>query len=446
MELSFPWGEEQLSIHLPEQFELVCLAKPNSLPPLSNLGEKLNQVLDAPESMPSYAKLLRQAKKVLFVVDDIGRPTPAHLLMKLLLDKAGKIKKDVQKFPLLFATGVHREMTEEEMVKKIGSQNYARVFAQSHNAFDKENLVYLGNTSKGTKLFFNRKVVEADLRILIGTVEPHVQAGFGGGFKNLLPGCAGAETVGHNHYLGATPALFSMVGFEPKNNPMRRDIEEACQKIPGKTFILNTVLNHKLEVVDIVAGDPIKAHRKAIQTVKALYGVPLEQQADVILANSYPLDVNFRQAVKGIANTLFAVKEGGVLISFQHCPLGMDDVHLNPVALRIAPILKAVVRRLNSQTVHRLCQLLLKGLPPEERFFAYFAAQAYRRNDLWIFSESLSRELKGSHFPLPVYGNLAELFRALSQKYPQRNKITISAFPAGGVTYPILNKLSRGES
>jgi nickel-dependent lactate racemase len=44
-----------------------------------------------------------------------------------------------------------------------------------------------------------RPVASADLRVLIGSVLPHLQAGFGGGWKLIFPGTSHRSTLGALH-------------------------------------------------------------------------------------------------------------------------------------------------------------------------------------------------------------------------------------------------------
>ena len=60
-------------------------------------------------------------------------------------------------------------------------------------------MVFVGTTRSGTAVRFNRRVMDARNLIVIGTVEPHYFAGFTGGRKSFLPGCAAYETVESNH-------------------------------------------------------------------------------------------------------------------------------------------------------------------------------------------------------------------------------------------------------
>ena len=88
----------------------------------------------------------------------------------------------------------------------------------------------LGETPEGVPVRVFRPVAEADCRILIGSVLPHLQAGFGGGLQADLPGdeppldARGART---GRAWAATPAGCSAA--TPAQNPMRRAIRAAAE-------------------------------------------------------------------------------------------------------------------------------------------------------------------------------------------------------------------------
>jgi nickel-dependent lactate racemase len=59
--------------------------------------------------------------------------------------------------------------------------------------------VPFGTTRDGTPALINRHLVEADVRIITGFIEPHFFAGFSGGPKGIMPGVAHLHTVMSNH-------------------------------------------------------------------------------------------------------------------------------------------------------------------------------------------------------------------------------------------------------
>ena len=78
----------------------------------------------------------------------------------------------------------------------------------SHDC-DAPDLVDKGTTSRGTRVRVNRCFAEADLRIVVGNIEPHHFAGFSGGVKSAAIGLAARETItaNHTHLLDARAAL-----------------------------------------------------------------------------------------------------------------------------------------------------------------------------------------------------------------------------------------------
>ena len=185
----------------------------------------------------------------------------------------------------------------------------------------------------------------ADLIVSIGCIEPHIIASFGGGYKNLFPGMAGRDTIAQNHALNATPGTFNMVGQPIESNPMRLDLEESGRMLKKPVFIINAVLNSRLEVVRIVCGDPIAAHREGAKVSAQIYGVQIPSAADIVISNSYPMETDLRQGVKALANTIRAVKPGGTLIVLVRAEEGVGVFGL---AERKLPIGRSGIKAFNA--------------------------------------------------------------------------------------------------
>lgn len=437
MRIDIPWGDETLPLDVPPHWEIVQIASPRACPAVESVEAELRRALDHPIRHAPISDFVRPNHRVALVVDDIGRPTPAHRLLPEILDRLVAVGIPASKQTLVFATGLHRGLTEKEMVRKVGANVWGRIQCVNHDAKDVSNLVDLGATSRGTPVRFNRAVAEADVRILVGTIEPHVQAGFGGGCKNLLPGVAAAESIGANHFLGADPKLFSMIGFHPDRNPMRQDLEEAASKLRGTTFVVNTLLNASLEVARIVAGHAIHAHREGLRAAESMYGVRIDSAADIVITNSFPLDVNLRQDVKAVANVLFAARPDGAILALLRSRNGLDDIHLPPHGWVPLNTVRSLLRLLPSGSIRGLSTSPRTGIAVEERFFLYFALQALRRNRISIFSPTLSEQINGRFRGLPLHGKLEDAMRDVDRR-KRRSRPKVLVFPAGGVTYPIM--------
>jgi nickel-dependent lactate racemase len=89
-------------------------------------------------------------------------------------------------------------------------------------------------------------------------------------------------------------------------------------------FLLNVVLAPAGGWVRVVAGHYDVAHRAGCETVDQMCRVQIDQPYDLVLASAggFPLDIDLRQAHKGMENAARALRPGGVLIYFAECREG----------------------------------------------------------------------------------------------------------------------------
>jgi nickel-dependent lactate racemase len=165
---------------------------------------------------------------------------------------------------------------------------------------------------------------EADIRISIGTLVPHMPAGFSGGAKMLLPGVAGGDTVHHMHLLGA---LDPQQAIGVTNTLPRRLMEEFAAKTAEPFAVLNVVLNARNIPVGIVGGHFMEAHRRGVRIAKKAYFVEIPELADLVISDTRGHDSDMTQANKGLFSAALAVKEGGSIVLVSDCPDGVSPVH-----------------------------------------------------------------------------------------------------------------------
>lgn len=281
----------------------------------------IEQALENPIGSPPLGKLVRPGEKVVIVTSDVTRPFPTKKVLPKILAELARAGVGQEDITIVFAIGNHRRHTEREMVALVGEEIYRDYRCLDA---DSQDVVYLGRTSRGTPVEIFRPVVEADRRILLGNVEYHYFAGYSGGFKAIMPGCASRNSIQANHSLMVMPGAEA---GELQENPVRQDIEEAAQFLPVD-FILNVVLDEKKQIVGAYAGHPVMAHREAVKLLDTIYRVEISQPADIVVASAggYPKDINLYQAQKALDNAKRAVKSGGILILVAECAEGFGDV------------------------------------------------------------------------------------------------------------------------
>ncbi len=157
----------------------------------------------------------------------------------------------------------------------------------------------------------------------------HFFSGFGGGRKAVLPGVAAMETVRKNHSLMMSPnAQLGKLHGNPVYDDQMEGVSLFAKK--HKMFLFHTILNAQHEFLKIFAGDWNKAHLEACKFVEQVYGVPVDEPADIVIAScgGYPKDINIYQLQKTMDNAWCAVKDGGVVIIIGECEEGSGSTAL----------------------------------------------------------------------------------------------------------------------
>lgn len=315
MSIELPYGHGRFSIKLAGAEKDIATLEPRR----TNV-EPVRLALAAPIDSLPLRELVHPGQQVVIVTSDITRPCPSYRLLPPLMNElsaAGIRDEDVL---VVFGLGSHRKQTTEEQEALVGSEMAARLRCIDS---DPEQTILLGHTSRGTPIEIFEPVVKADVRIVLGNVEPHYFAGYTGGAKAILPGVCSTQTICANHaHMVDSRARSGNID----ENPVRQDIEEGAA-IVGIDFMLNVLLDDEKNILVAAAGNPISAHRWLCKVLDAVSMSPVEKLADIVIvsAGGYPKDINMYQAQKALDNAAMAVKPGGQIIWVAQCPEGLGN-------------------------------------------------------------------------------------------------------------------------
>lgn len=276
--------------------------------------------LEHPISSKRLKDIVKPGEKIAIITSDVTRPMPTYKVMPELLSELAAGGVDFNDVTLVFALGSHRRQTEAEKKKLAGEFAYQRIHIVDS---DPEDCIHMGVTANGTPVDITRAVAEADRRIALGNIEFHYFAGYSGGVKAVMPGVSTPAAIQSNHKLMIRPE--SCAG-RLEGNPVREDIEEAGRICPVD-FILNVVLDEHKNIVKVVSGDPVAAHREGARFLDLLYTKEIEEQADIVIVSQggAPKDLNLYQTQKALDNSKHAVKDGGIIILIGSCAEGYGE-------------------------------------------------------------------------------------------------------------------------
>ena len=286
--------------------------------------EVLDKALAAPHDRPVLSKWLDGAKDILVVVNDATRPTPTSKVMKAITPALNERKEDGAEIVYMVACGSHRAPTEQEYMNIFGADLYPTIkdHVDAHDAKNVPMLVYLGTSSAGTRFLVNKRAVQADRVIIVGSVEPHYFAGFTGGRKSLLPGIAGYETIEANHKHALSPDAKTLA---LEGNPIHDDMQECAAMFPNdKLFTIQSVVDDEGEVLFASTGDLEKSFKSCVEEARRIFTTPLASRAEIVVTVApYPMDIDLYQSQKALENSKLAVKDGGAIILVSKCRDGI---------------------------------------------------------------------------------------------------------------------------
>ena len=319
-----PYGKGTIEFALPEGMRVhKAVSKP--APPVENVREAIEKALANPVGTPPLRKMAWPGNRVCIIFTDITRSCPDDMLVPPILSelKAAGVRDEA--VTLLCGIGMHRPSTHEEKVEKLGIDVVSRYRVIDNEPQNPASLVDLGTTVGGVPVSVHRAVLESDLVIATGIVEPHQYGGYSGGRKTLAVGAAGEALIAHTH----GPAFVDHPGTRLgriEGNPFHEAVSEAARRA-GLRFILNVVLDDDERLLRVTAGEPEQAFLDLVAFARSVYEVPIPQQYDIAIAGvGFPKDSNLYQASRAPSYLFFAptcvVRPGGYFIVPARCEEG----------------------------------------------------------------------------------------------------------------------------
>ncbi len=413
-----PYGKTDVCVRVPAR-NLLGTIEPKNKAGVADAKAEIERALKEPIGTKRLSEIANAESKVAIVVDDATRKAPSEIMLLPILAELNSVGVKDENITVIFGCGTHRAVKSEEAKELVGEEVLKRVKVISHDA-KAPDLVHIGTTkTHGNRIFVNRVFAQADVRVLVGDVNLHFYAGYGGGRKSVLPAICGEETIKTNHalLLNANARTGNL-----ENNPVHQDMTEAA-KLAKVDFILNIVENKKGEIVKAFAGDLEQAFLEGVKLVDEMYRVTVDRRADIIVvsAGGHPADINLYQAYKGVDTALDAVKRGGVVILVAECPEGHGNQVFYEWMTRI-PDLKGVEREIKRNFVmggHK-AYYLLKALQNHQIILVsslpdYYATSIFKLKTARAVNDALNEAFKiagsasrvwampqGSH-TLPIY-------------------------------------------
>ncbi len=313
MKVPVRYGRGHITVEVPDENLLaVCHLRP--VPPLDDPRNAIEHALDNPVGTPPLRELAKGKSTACVVVCDKTRPVPNTLLLPPLLqrlEEAGIARRNIT---ILIATGTHRPNEGDELVEMLGEFVVDNYRIDNHIATDEASHADLGRTSTGMPILVDERYVRAELKVVVGLIEPHLMAGYSGGRKIICPGIIAMPCMRVFHgatFMGHPKAVTGVL----EGNPVHLTAMEVADKA-GCDFALHVTLDEQRRITGVFAGDVHQAFYEGVRLVDRVAKVPVPEPADIVITSSagYPLDTTFYQAIKGLVGVLPILKPGSTVL------------------------------------------------------------------------------------------------------------------------------------
>ncbi|WZO98560.1 lactate racemase domain-containing protein [Isosphaeraceae bacterium EP7] len=432
--IEIPWGDSgRLNLHPPGTWPEPETFSPDLDGGLPDYAAALNAALDTPESGAApFERSLGPGSKVAIVVDDPSRWTPVRQALPVLLDRihaAGVRTDDVS---ISVGVGRHHAVDADSMRKRVGDAIFEAYSCQSPPVDDLSAYDDLGTTPEGIPVRVFRTVARADLRVLVGSVLPHLQAGFGGGYKLVFPGTSHRSTLIALHRGGLDGDTRRLLGGTAADNPMRHSIRAAARLL-GPCASVSHLLGPPGTVLRVASG-PVDAVQDtlAAEATRRLRA-PDRPEADLVIAGNNPWPGDPLMSFKVLLQHRAACRPGGVLLgAFWTDPDELDRSMplsaLRAIAATGAPGGWFIRRGLKAAC---LATSIMKH--PAE-FMIRWAAELVVDRHVLVYAPPLHARIGPRLGPVRLFDDQSKLWNA-AEKALNGPPRTIRVFPRGGLTY-----------
>jgi nickel-dependent lactate racemase len=316
MHIELPYGKGVLPLDIPDKNLLEVVVPKEFIQPRQP-ELMIKESLQDPLGTDRLSEAVGPGDTVAIVIDDYTRPCPTKMLLPPVLEELKEAGVSDLDICIIVATGTHTPPSPEVIKELVGDKISRNYMIISNDAVNGQH-VNVGKTKRGNDIEVLKDYVDADFKILLGDIEYHYFAGYGGTRKSILPGISSKNSIQRNHSL-----LFerhSCMGVL-KENPIHQEMNEAMH-LAGCDFVLNVVQNSHHRIVGAWAGKPELVMDVGAKLVDTMYKREIQESPDIVItaANGYPHDINLYQAMKALYTACQIVKPHGIIIFVAECP------------------------------------------------------------------------------------------------------------------------------
>jgi len=423
MRVVMRYGRKGLALDIPDGLDVAVIRK-KAMPVLPDPESAVVSAFLNPVGCKSLFEEARQCRSACILICDITRPVPNGTILPNLVKELIRAGIEPQAITVLVATGLHRPNEGEELREVVGSDWVLEtVSVLNHFARNEEDHLFLGSLAGDIPVKLDHRFLRADLRIVVGLVEPHFMAGYSGGRKIIAPGVAHEDTIRIFHsarILEHCRAANCIL----EGNPIH-SAQLDILKLVGRAFAVNTVIDEDRRISFVNFGDIEASHLGAVAFVRPYMEIPVPRRFKTIVTSSagHPLDGTYYQTVKGMVGVIDILEPGGNLIIVSECRGGLGS-----------PEFAEAQRNLIRLGPDRfLEELLQKRSASIDEWQSEMLVKAMKKANIYLYSEGLTED----QHSLTAVHSIASPSKAIADSVRTHADSHIAVVPEGPYIIPL---------
>ena len=423
MRVVMRYGRKGLALDIPDGLDVAVIRK-KAMPVLPDPESAVASAFLNPVGCKSLFEEARQCRSACILICDITRPVPNGTILPNLVKELIRAGIEPQAITVLVATGLHRPNEGEELREVVGSDWVLEtVSVLNHFARNEEDHLFLGSLAGDIPVKLDHRFLRADLRIVVGLVEPHFMAGYSGGRKIIAPGVAHEDTIRIFHsarILEHCRAANCIL----EGNPIH-SAQLDILKLVGMAFAVNTVIDEDRRISFVNFGDIEASHLDAVAFVRPYMEIPVPRRFKTIVTSSagHPLDGTYYQTVKGMVGVIDILEPGGNLIIVSECRGGLGS-----------PEFAEAQRNLIRLGPDRfLEELLQKRSASIDEWQSEMLVKAMKKANIYLYSEGLTED----QHSLTAVHSIASPSKAIADSVRTHADSHIAVVPEGPYIIPL---------
>jgi len=423
MRIVMRYGKTGLPIDIPDSLEVDIIRK-KVMPILKDPEGAVRSAFSQPVGCKQLIEEAKRCKSICILICDNTRPVPNSIVLPVLIQELIKAGVKPASITVVVATGLHGPNEGDELRELVGSDWVLKtVQVVNHFARNDEDHVYLGNTTRGMPVKLDRRFVNADLRVVIGLVEPHFMAGYSGGRKVIIPGISHHETI---RVLHSTRMLEHerVANCMLEDNPLHEE-QVAAVRMIGGSLAINCVINEDRNLSFVNFGSIEESHLAATSFARPYFEIPVNRRFNTVVTSAagYPLDRNYYQTVKGMLGVSDILKKGCNLFIVSECSEGLGT---QEYAESQAKLINMGMDRFLKETSQ-------KKYASIDEWGSVMQVKAMKTGTIHLYSECLSKDERA----LTGINMIESLSEAIKKSVKEKNDKHVAVIPEGPYVIPV---------